>query len=194
MKTQLLSFCFLIASSSLFAQNIFFRSDAGVGAALSFGQNNAYGIAAFAEPKLFINPQVSLGLRFEGDVLFGGKISSDGQTVDVGLSTRAALLFKGEYYLSENDNRPFFGLGFGRYTIANTSAGGNGSATITAAPNNFGFAPEIGMAFGNFRISGMYHFVMGKDIMTLTNGETREIPRNYISITLGFRAFGINDN
>ncbi len=182
----------LILPTAMFAQNIGFRMDAGLGAGLTFGGLKSYGIVAFAEPKVTIGPSITAGIRFEGDALFGGSITEDAEDLEVGMSTRAALLLRGEYFIGSNSTRPFVGLGFGRYTIANTSASGTGSASIQAS-NNFGVAPELGFAFGNFKLSAMYHFVGGETLVEIDAGEPKTISNNYLGILMSFRVFGVND-
>ncbi len=174
------------------AQGIYFKLDAGLGAALTFGDFRSYGISAFTEPKVFIIPGVSAGLRLEGDALFGGKVSDQAEDLSVGLSTRAVILGKGEYYVGKSNTRPFVGFGMGMYTIANTSATGTGSASISAG-RHFGLAPEIGVTFGNFRLSGMYHIVTGKNMVELSTGGTQEISMNYLVIQIGFKIFSVGD-
>ena len=178
--------------AAMFAQDIGFRLDAGLGAGLTFGGMKSYGIAAFTEPKVTIGPSITAGIRFEGDALFGGKISDVAEDLSVGLSTRALIALRGEYFIGQANTRPFVGLGLGRYTIANTSASGTGAASITAG-NYFGFAPELGFAFGNFKLSAMYHIVGGSTLVTVEFGEPKEISNNYLGILMSFRVFGIND-
>jgi len=189
---KILIILMLILPTAMFAQNIGFRMDAGLGAGLTFGELKSYGIVAFAEPKVTIGPSITAGIRFEGDALFGGSITEDAEDLEVGMSTRAALLLRGEYFIGSNSTRPFVGLGFGRYTIANTSASGTGSASIQAS-NNFGVAPELGFAFGNFKLSAMYHFVGGETLVEIDAGEPKTISNNYLGILMSFRVFGVND-
>lgn len=188
---RLLVLLFILSPLAISAQ-VGFRLDAGLGGALTFGSFKAYGISAFSEPKVTIGPNITAGIRLEGDVLVGGNIDDAGEDVSVGMSTRAATLIKGEYYVSQSKVRPYVGLGLGRYTAANVSASGTGAASITAG-NHFGVAPEIGIALGYFRLSAIYHIIGGQDILTLSTGGTEEISRNYLVIQMGFRIFGIND-
>ena len=178
--------------AAIFAQGIGFRLDAGLGGALSFGELKSYGIAAFTEPKVTIGPSITAGIRFEGDVLFGGNITDDAEDLEVGMSTRAAILLRGEYFVGQSKVRPFVGLGLGRYTIANTSASGTGAASIQAS-NNFGAAPELGFAFGNFKLSAMYHIVGGKTLVSMEVGDPKEISNSYLGLLMSFRVFGISD-
>jgi hypothetical protein len=171
---------------------VYFKLDAGLGGALTFGDLKSYGIMAHTEPKVFILPSLSAGLRIEGDALFGGSISDPETDLNVGVSTRAAILLKGEYYVSDNRTRPFVGFGLGTYTIANTSASGTGSASIQAG-NHFGVAPEIGLTFGNFRLSAMYHIVTGSNLVEMSAGAPKEIGMNYLVIGMGFKIFSVGN-
>jgi hypothetical protein len=49
----------------MYAQSVGFRLDAGLGAALSFGELKSYGVAGFTEPKVTIGPHITAGLRLE---------------------------------------------------------------------------------------------------------------------------------
>jgi hypothetical protein len=182
----------VVMPTAMFAQDVGFRLDAGLGAGLSFSGLKSYGIAAFTEPKVTIGPSITAGIRFEGDVLFGGKVAEEAENLEVGMSTRAAILLRGEYFIGQGKTRPFVGLGFGRYTLANTSASGSGAASIVAG-NNFGVAPELGFAFGNFKLSAMYHFVGGSTLVNMEVGDPMEISNNYLGILMSFRIFGVND-
>lgn len=197
MKNLLLIASFFVSALS-FGQG-YFRSDGSLGAALTIGNLKSYGISAGVEPKWFFNDNVSLGLRMEGDVLFGGSISGDGEDVTVGLSSRAAYGIKGEYYLGDGNTKPFIGLMAGYYTQANigNNVKGDNVSVSASAVRSLGIGPELGITFGNFRISGIYHFVPGKDLVSINTSvggaEQVSVSRNYLVVQLGFRLFGIDD-
>lgn len=190
MKKTLLMIALVALGFAANAQERFIKGDVGIGGAMTFGEISSYGISASFEPKLFLNSQVSVGLRLEGDALFGGSIDAENSQVDVNTSSRAAILAKGEYYLSDNKNRLFVGLMAGRYTQANIGTSSSGSASV-AAVSQFGFAPEIGYTFNNFRVSGIYHFVPGTDLVSVSVGDPIEVSRNYLVIQLGFKVFSV---
>ena len=178
-------------SMSLQAQP-YFKTDGTLGAALMLGEVKSYGISAGVEPKVFITPKISAGMRFEGDALFGGSFDDvQSGSVEVNTSSRTAILVKGEYYFGEDGTRPFVGLMAGRYTQANIGAGSSGAASITAG-SYFGGAPEIGVTFNNFRISGIYHIVPGTDIMSASSGTPIDVSRNYFVIQMGFKVFQLD--
>ena len=72
---RLTIFLIILLPTAVQAQSIGFRLDAGLGGALTFGPFKSYGIAAFTEPKVTIGSHITAGIRFEGDVLFGGNIT-----------------------------------------------------------------------------------------------------------------------
>jgi hypothetical protein len=157
MKKSLLLLSMLLVSGFTFAQ-VSFKMDGGVHGGFSFGEVKMYGIGASLEPKVFVTPKISAGARFEGTVLFGGNISTTGEDVSASVSSTAAFLAKGEYYTNDEGARPFFGFGLGYYTIG-SSSGGTGGASVSAG-NHFGLAPQIGVTFKNFRLSGIYHIMV----------------------------------
>lgn len=198
MKSLLLLYALSVSSIS-FSQESFFKLDAGLGAAITSGGFNAYGLAVSTEPKFFFNEHISVGLHLEGDVLFGGRIDGSNEDISIGMSTRAVYAAKGEYYFGNGNTKPFVGLMAGYYSQANIGTnvdGGNAGVSINAV-KTFGLSPQVGFAFGNFRLSGFYHFVPGKDVVSVnvsTGGvESYEIGRSYWVVQMGFRVFGIND-
>ncbi|MFK7787125.1 MAG: hypothetical protein AB8B56_18535 [Crocinitomicaceae bacterium] len=194
--TRLLLCVSLLISSASFAQNGFFRADATIGGAFTTGNLKSYGISAGVEPKYFFNENISVGLRLSGEALFGGSIDGASSEVSLGISSRAANGIKGEYYLGSGNTKPFAGLMIGYYTQANigTAVQGGGANVTASAVRTIGFGPELGVTFGNFRISGIYHLVPGKDLVSINTAvggvEQVEISRNYFVIQLGFRIFG----
>jgi hypothetical protein len=189
MKKSLLLLSMLFLGAVTYAQ-VSFKADGGIHGGFSFGDVKMYGIGASLEPKVFLTPKISAGLRFEGTALFGGNIDASGENVSASTSATAAFLAKGEYYTNDEGTRPFFGFGLGYYTIGSNSASTEG-ASISAG-NHLGLAPQIGVTFNNFRLSGIYHILTGKDMLTISAGDTQEISRNYLVIELGFRIFGSN--
>ncbi len=190
MKNLFLLLFLLSIGSVSYAQNINFKVDAGFHGGFTFGDIKTYGIGGSLEPKVFITPKISAGARMEGTALFGGNIDDSGQDVSASVSARAAYIAKGEYYTRDQGTRPFFGFGLGYYTVASNTASTSG-ASISAG-RHFGLSPQVGITFNNFRISGMYHALMGKDMVTMSSGDTKEISRNYLVIELGFKVFGRN--
>ena len=173
------------------AQGNYFKFDAGIGGAMTLSNFKAFGVSASTEPKWFFTETISAGLRIEGNVLFAGSIESTSEDFSVGLSSRTAYLVKGEYYFIPNKVRPFVGIGAGLYSVAAITASSTGDADVSASVNTYGFAPEVGVTFKNFRISALYHIVPGTDIYSSSSGVNTEISRNYLVIQLGFKIFEV---
>jgi len=183
---------FAAVALSANAQNISFQLVTGLGGAFTFGEMPAYGISAAVEPKIFINSNISAGLRFEGDVLIGGNIDTDNPTeLTVGMSSRTAQLIKAEYYFTDMKARPYAGFGIGRFTQANIGTSSAGDVSLQAV-NGFGVAPEVGIALGGFRISAIYNIVPGKELVEIELGDTREVAKNYLVIQMSWKMFNIN--
>ena len=189
-RFSLLFVCVLIFLSA-YTQDKYLKVDAGIGAGLTLGDLKSYGISASTEPKFFFTPQIAVGLRLECTMLFGGNIDAASSSFEIGISARAAQLVKGEYYFSEESTRPFVGLMTGRYVQANIGTSSAGDASIKEG-SYFGFAPEIGITFNNFRLSAIYHIVPGTDLLTVTSGNPPEVSRNYLVIQLGFKVFQLD--
>ena len=182
---------FALCSFALNAQNISFQFVTGLGGALSFGELRAYGLSAAVEPKLFIGDHIAAGLRVEGNVLFGGNLNvEDASEISIGMSVKAAQTIKGEYYFTNVKVRPYAGLGIGRFTMASIGASGSGGASISES-SGIGFAPEAGVALGNFRLSAIYNIVPGKDLVTITVGDIKEVSKNYLVLQMSWKLFGL---
>lgn len=200
MKKILFISMLTLGCTSANAQENYFKFDNSIGAAMTFGKLSAFGVSVGAEPKFFFNPNISVGLRFEANVLFGAKINTSESAVKAGLSGRYAALLKGEYYFGEGNTKPFVGLMGGYYVQATLGAGVDGQGnpvTYAYGGRSFGGAPEVGVTFGNFRLSAMYHLVAGKDQVgvTLSTGSTEQVDigRGYFIFQIGWRTFGIGD-
>ena len=182
---------FAICTFSLNAQDVSFQLITGIGGALSFGEMRAYGISASVEPKVFITNNIAAGLRFEGDVLFGGNLDFENtENLSVGMTSRALMGIKGEYYFTDMKVRPYVGFGVGRYTQANLGASGAGGASIEAY-NGIGVSPELGLALGGFRLSKEYALFPGKSLVNITVGDVREVSRNYLVLQMSWKVFKI---
>jgi len=188
---KLLVFVFTLLTLSAYSQDkVSFQLVTGLGAGLSLGELRGYGISAAVEPKVFIG-NFAVGARLEGDVLFGGNINVENtDELSVGLSSRAAQTLKGEYYVTDMKVRPYVGIGLGRFTQANIGATGTGGANLQAS-SGFGFAPEAGIALGNFRLSAIYNVVPGKNLVELEVGDALEISKNYLVLQMSWKLFGI---
>ena len=163
-----------------------FRVDSGLVGAYAPGDLTGYGIGGFVEPKFNATDRIAVGARLEGSVVMGMAIG--GEEVTAGMTSQAATLAKGEYFLTTRKVRPFVGLGAGMYTLA--SSGGGTSGANVSAGRYFGVAPQVGVNLGGFRLAGTYHMIFGDNLVTLSSGNTQKVSRNYASLDIGFQFGG----
>ena len=194
---KLLLIALLGCSTFGFSQDMFFRVDGGLGYSTTFGNYRSHGINVSTEPKLWINENIAVGLRLESNVMFGGKIKTSEPTdVNVGIGVRTGFLAKGEYHFGAGNTKPYVGLMGGYYRNASVSIGTGGIGAIVF--QGWGGAPEVGVEFGGkFRMSAMYHFIGGKDDVSVTlstgMGEIVSLNRHYFVFSLGFRIWGTDE-
>jgi outer membrane protein W len=196
-RTGILAFAALVAGAhAAHAQAANYqpiRVDSGlVGTYASASGRGGFG--AIVEPKFAIHDQVSVGLRFEGAVMFGGSFGNDSTKVSLGAV--ASALAKGEYLLTTGTVRPFVGLGLGVFDIVSQSveAGPMTSSVDQRAGRYFGVAPQIGIDLGRLRLAATYNAILGADVevhQTVGNiDQTASYSQNYLTFEMSFRFGG----
>lgn len=154
------------------------------------------GFGAMVEPKFYVHDNIAVGGRIEAAVMFGGEISSNGDTkMDMGAV--GAVMAKGEYLLGTSGVRPFVGLGIGMFDIAGqsieTSSGGNAGIDQKAG-RYFGIAPQVGVDLGRMRLAASYNAILGADIevrqMVGNVEQTSSFSQNYLTFEMSFRFGG----
>jgi outer membrane protein W len=161
----------------------------------------SWGGGAAIEPKFNVTDNLAAGLRLEGAgfVTQQVKVSSGSTNANVSQSARAvtALLAKADYYLTDAPVRPFLGIGAGFYRIGagsqSVSSGGSGASVVQSASafSGFGFAPQVGINLGGFRLAATYHVITGGDMVMVTQaiGATAptqvKLSKNYFAFELG---------
>jgi hypothetical protein len=169
----------------------------GVAGLWGYG-TQSFGLGGVVEPKWNITDWLSVGLRVDGSVLFGGRFVPQG-SVSVALGASVAKLVKAELLLGNTGVRPFVGLGAGAYTLLSqsVSAGNSGAGVSQAVGEFFGVAPQLGLDFGGARLGVTYNHMLRADIVIEQNIalgiQAERIPRNYVQLELTFRGlqFGI---
>jgi outer membrane protein W len=177
-----------------------FKVDVTVFGAYAKGDANAWGGGLALEPKWLVLDQLAVGLRLEEAIFVTADMSipeSDTEQVSVSQGVRVAttVLAKADYYLTTSGVRPFVGLGAGYYKIGGASqdvSAGGGSTTVVQkaeAFKGFGFAPQIGVNFGGFRLAGTYHVITGGDqvvVAQTVNGTVeKKLSKNYFAFEIG---------
>jgi hypothetical protein len=172
------------------------RIDAGV----TGSYTPAYGRGGFGgvlEAKLNVHDQIAVGLRFDGQVMFGGTISPDGEDVSISLGVVASSLLKGEYFVGTGTVRPVVGLGVGLYDIVSQDVTTNSSSTTIeqVAGRFFGVGPSLGLDLGRLRLAATYNMILGADIEVRQNaGMPNEVrttyAQSYLAVEMSFRFSG----
>lgn len=153
-----------------------FRVGVGLGYASATGKGAKGGVLFNVEPGYRINDQILANLRIEGAVIGRGFVDETSAEVDV--AALASYTLNGQYYLNNNNFRPFVGVGFGTYSLASVSVSagaGGGSTEAVAAASKFGFYPRIGFDAGHFTLSLDYNLVP----------ETNGIKNSYLGFRIG---------
>lgn len=177
------------------------RVDVTAYAAYGSADAVSWGGGVAIEPKYNITDSLAAGLRFDGAgfVTQQVKVSTAGASANVSQSARAvgALLAKADYYLTTSAVRPFLGIGAGFYRIGSgsqsVSSGGTGASVVQTASSfsGFGFAPQVGLNLGGFRLAATYHVITGGDMVVATQaiGATAptqvKLSKNFFAFELG---------
>ena len=155
-----------------------FRADFGLGYAIPSGAGSKGGVAVSFEPKYNVSDNLALGVRFEAAITVRGAIDKDGNTVSGSAKANGSYLLTGDYYINNNNFRPFVGLGAGIYNIASVTVSSDSTNTneTLVGGTKFGFAPRAGFELGHFRMAIEYNVA----------GKIAEINNNYLAIKIGF--------
>jgi outer membrane protein X len=154
------------------------------------------GFGAVVEGKYNITDRIAAGLRLDGAVQFGGSVTSESTSINIGAV--AAILAKGEFFLTNSTVRPFVGFGAGMYALGGQSVtAGQGSAGVTqAAGSVFGIAPQLGLDLGAVRLAATYNVLIGGTLIVQQVSSDGSPPpevsvsRNYFGFELSFRIGG----
>ena len=112
------------------------------------------------EPKYAVVPNLSIGAKFEGALLFPEYFSDDKKDFD--LQVIMSYQLTADFHFSSTANfRPFIGAGGGLYTIDAAQAT-NFGGVYSEKSNNFGAMVRAGFDVSHFRLALAYNFA-GKD-------------------------------
>jgi hypothetical protein len=177
------------------------RVDVTFYAAYAAADATSWGGGVAIEPKFNVTDHLAAGLRLDGAgfVTQDVKVSSGGTSANVSQGARgvAAFLAKADYYLTDSSVRPFLGVGLGFYRIGagsqSVSSGAAGATVVQTASSfrGFGFAPQVGLNLGGFRLAATYHVITGGDMIVATQavgtGTPTEVklPKNFFAFEIG---------
>jgi outer membrane protein X len=190
------TFLFLLVScSTIFALSDSYRPvriEVGGLVPMAFGDLNFYGFGAFLEPKLNITDNLSAGLRAEWNAMFGASVDKEGKNGAVGLRAVSAYKAKADWFFTTTKVRPFGSLAVGLYTIGGETVSASfdttdpGGSIDAFGGRMFGFAPQLGINLGAFRLAVSYNIIIGKPSAHATVGteEPKTAATGYLAIDL----------
>jgi len=179
LKLIVVTGCLFFAAMSANAQTEFkpFRVDVGLGYAIP---QSGGGLLFNFEPKYAVIPQLSVGIKFEWDLIVRDiQVSASGEMAKATAQGIGSYLATADYHLMQSAFRPFVGAGLGLYQIASASASASTSGESSAGvggSNNFGAILRAGFDVSHFRLAFAYNFA-GKDALDNNTG--------FFSITVG---------
>lgn len=142
------------------------------------------GVLIDFEPAYRVNDQIAVGLRLESAAM--AKVIGDSEASVSGVGSYTV---NGKYYFSNNNFRPYVGVGLGLYTLASASVSNSGQTVSAEGGSTFGFYPRVGFDAGHFNINIDYNIV-GNTEAVVTSGDAPEIKNSYIGIRIGAFIFG----
>ena len=188
MKKALLLIVFVVVGLSANAQE-FKPFKVGLGLGYAIPADGGGGIAVYLEPGYRISDVFLLNLRLESAAM--AKVVGD---QEASVSASGSYTLNGQYYLSNNDFRPFVGLGAGLFSNATVSVSVDvdGVGTVSAdfdPSSSIGFYPRIGFDYGHFNFIFDYNLIPATDEVEF-NGTTIDlgddkIKNSYMTIKMG---------
>ena len=158
-----------------------FRVDLGLGYAIP---KDGGGVILSVEPKYAVIPNVAVGLRFElagmaqaTYEVVNGQVTKDGSA---SVKLNGSYLLTGDYYFTNNNFRPFGGLGVGIYNLNGAESNINGTTSVATNKNNLGYMLRAGFDVSHFRLAIEYNIAgkMETDIL----GNDYSSSYNYLGI------------
>lgn len=143
-----------------------FKGDITAGYSYPTDLDIKFGFNFSLEPKYNVTDNFAMGLKMEAAVFLGD--SYDGGTSAI---TTRSYTVVGEYYFNQKRVRPYVGLGLGVYQRILTSA----DEDIYDVVNDkavFGFAPRVGIQFGQFRTGLEFNIAQENSYLSLKVGVT----------------------
>lgn len=190
-KVFALSVALLLAFAAQAQEFKPFKVNVSIGGAIPSGGG---GVLFAVEPKYGINDRIDLGLRFELAAM-ARSVVYNGNTTSGNATGAGSYLLTGNYLLSDNNFRPFIGVGAGLYQIAGTSFvtdGTNSTNGEIQAGNAFGGMIRAGFKAGHFVLGVEYNLVPSTTTAlydsngTVRVGQSVQSKNSYLGIKLGF--------
>ncbi|MBG6133745.1 outer membrane protein W [Aquimarina sp. EL_43] len=172
--------------------NITFRIEPGI---LLFSESGNLELLLNVEPKIKISENKVIGLRF-GVALNSQKFeNNDSAQFNIDdQSDNAVISFVPtfDYYLNENNYRPYVGLGVGYYLLSYIDVSPVGSADVLegSVNNQIGFLLRGGFEFGKTRLGLEYNLIPKADIELPSGQIIGTVDSGYLGLSIGFTIGG----
>lgn len=186
-KTIILASIFLAMIVTANAQDYKkFRVGMGVGYATSTGSGSKGGLLATLEPGYRLQDNILLGLRLESAIITRGLSEDFGSSISIDVAAIGSYTVNGQYYLNNNNFRPFFGLGMGLYSLAaigvDVNVDGETESVEVDGESKFGFYPRVGFDAGHFTMAVDFNLIP----TTKIEGSDVAFKNSYLGFRAGF--------
>jgi hypothetical protein len=158
-----------------------FRVGLGGGYAMPGGEGAKGGVCFYLEPGYRVMDALIVGLRMESAAVVRG-YSEDTGGADLDIAAIGSYTLNGQYYFSNENFRPFVGLGFGIYTLAAVKVDGSTSA-VTQDESKIGFYPRVGFDSRHFTLQLEYNIIGATKVDAALGGG--EFKNSYLGIKVG---------
>lgn len=164
-----------------------FKVDISLGYAIPTGggTGSSGGVLFAVEPKYAITSAITLGLRLEGAVTVSGIDGSGTVNDNATAKAAASYLATGDYYFTENDFRPFAGVGVGLFQTAGVDV--NSTNENIAEGSKVGGMVRGGVEYKHLR-AGIEYNLVGKTTVPSSSSTANDgytIKNGYLGIKIG---------
>lgn len=180
----LFALCLLVTVGANAQEFKKFKVGVGAGYAMPGGEGAKGGLLWTLEPSYRVSDALAIGLRIEGAILVRGFSEKIDEDAEFDIAAISSYTVNGNYYLNNNNFRPFVGAGLGIYSLAAVSMEGDangGDVELSESESKFGFYPRIGFDAGHFTIALEYNMIPS----TKVEGIDGEFKNSYLGIRIG---------
>jgi outer membrane protein W len=165
-----------------------FRVGLGGGYAVPGGKGAKGGILLYLEPGYRITDQILVAARFEFAAMLRG-YEQDVNTGSASASFSGSNSLFGQYFLMNENFRPFVGLGVGMFNVSTISvtADNSGSADVYEGidETKIGVIPRIGFDFRHFTLSLDFNLVGSSTVKSSNSANELTTKNGYVGIRFG---------
>ncbi|HYF70131.1 MAG TPA: outer membrane beta-barrel protein [Ohtaekwangia sp.] len=180
----LFALCLLVTVGANAQEFKKFKVGVGAGYAMPGGKGAKGGLLWTLEPSYRVSDALAIGLRIEGAILVRGFSEELGDDAEFDIAAISSYTVNGNYYLNNNNFRPFVGAGLGIYSLAAVElkdSDNGGDAELSESESKFGFYPRIGFDAGHFTLALEYNLIPA----TKVDGLGGEFKNSYLGIRIG---------